>query len=1696
MLLRKRVGAFALSLAFCLSLLPVGALAADDIPISTKTITLGTASISLGDTVYFGTEGRQWAVLSLNGISQTVHSTWMNSTGTATYSNGTNPVDAEDAMFLLLNGSLFQSSFDDSSDVYYTPGTTDGSGTTPEDSSTLRDTLLSAASNTDYFSIPEQAAMLKTTKSATSGYSTISASYGWRVWFYSAPLQDDTLFALSKDEYDKYVTSTGSNDDDQFGNTYEINEAYKSIGSDYWLRTYIESKYDDSGWGSAQNHGPYYINSSGDLPCKVSNGSYSYSSKNRTASLSARPAFNLDKNAVLFASSPTGKDTTGMGFQLIQTADYDGTQWKLTLKDSERSDFTASLTDNVITYSGAKTGNHEFLSAIVVDSSDNILYYGRIKSLTENSDAAGTADIHIPVDMSDKTLYVFNEQYNGTGATDYASNLVKLESATQNANPSSVSVTVTPDGNNVRYGSEIAIEATIQKQAITQNALSAFGTVDFYLGNPDDSKLLGSADVTNDGGSYSATLKYTISNTTNIAWTLGANTITAVYSGWIGDDVMLAGTGTLELTVVQGQAPAPSAPTAAKRTSNSITLNALPQGEYGTTEYGYATEGNASEQINNWQTDTTFSSLTSGTEYVFYARYTENDYYAASQVSAGATLSTVKEGTSNTIVAGETITLSDGIRITNEGTKITVDKNGETVLSIAPAPEGGLTVDENGICSIPDGSKVQIGWSNEFVIDGNGVTANISAGAVTLPGGVTATIEGYNGVTTTITPPTDGATLTYENGDLKVPGGTKVQTGECPAITLGEQGGFIYSSSVRVPGGGTATIGGDTIGEETTIKVPETSEDWPQCNLYADTYTGEIRVEYDRYEGESLTIVTGEGIEIAMDSTMPPHAMPSVDQNGNVSFDSLEPSYPESSGITVKNENTSVTFMPGEERFYEGALTIHPDGTVEVVEREGNNTALTAVVTDGDGNTTTVTIPKEGGEGAVTEDGFTAPAGSSYEHNGQAVTIENGSGTVTSDGDLVLSAGSSASVGNTAVTAPATGSSTITPNADGSITASGNTEVQVGEDTTVTLPADGGTVTPGADGTVTVPGGSTVQTGDGPAITVSQDTSGSRVSSDGSVTLPEGGTVHVGDTTITAPAGGGTVKPGEDDTVTVPGGSIVQTSNGPEITVGQDITGAVGSDGSVTLPAGGTAQVGNTTITVPAGGGTVTPGEDGTVTVPGGSTVTNDGVETTVPDEGGTVKPDTGLTFTITFDSQGGSSVTSQTVVSGGKVTVPTAPTRSGYTFAGWYQDAQGTVAWNFETPVTANLTLYAQWSENSSGGGGSSGGSSSSNSGSVTGSGNNVNVDVSGSSVTTAQMETAVERADQGETITIDASRRSSVTLPSGGLEDAASNENDLTVKLENGDVTLSPEALSAVTEQAGTTVTLTVVPVDTDELNSRQQEAVGDAPVFNLTLRSGSQYITDFDGGLVTVSLPYELPDGQDPDGVVVWYLDDQGNITPCETMYDVRTETVIFTTNHFSLYVIGYEKSAASDPFTDVSASDWFHDAVAYAYENGLMNGMGENEFRPNATTNRAMVVTILYRLAGSPDLSNENLGYPFADVDASSWYSDAVYWARLNGITDGISNTNFDPDGSITREQMAALLYRYADFAGYDVSTGGMSLSEYADVSEISSYAVTAMQWANENGLLTGRTATTLAPKGTATRAEIATILMRFCEDVAS
>ena len=186
---------------------------------------------------------------------------------------------------------------------------------------------------------------------------------------------------------------------------------------------------------------------------------------------------------------------------------------------------------------------------------------------------------------------------------------------------------------------------------------------------------------------------------------------------------------------------------------------------------------------------------------------------------------------------------------------------------------------------------------------------------------------------------------------------------------------------------------------------------------------------------------------------------------------------------------------------------------------------------------------------------------------------------------------------------------------------------------------------------------------------------------------------------------------------------------------------------------------------------------------------------------------------------------------------------------------------------------------------------------------------------------------------------------------------------------------------------------------------------------------------------------------------------------------------------------------NPFTDVSESDWFFNDVKFVYQNGLMNGTSATTFSPEGTTSRGMIVTILWRMAGSPDMEDKIWGYPFADVDATAYYGTAVYWARLNGIAGGYDDATFGPNDPITREQMAVMMYRYAQYMGYDTTQGGMAIREYADYGQVSSYALEAMDWANATGIVTGTSESTLSPQGQATRAQAAAMFTRFCEQYA-
>ena len=177
-----------------------------------------------------------------------------------------------------------------------------------------------------------------------------------------------------------------------------------------------------------------------------------------------------------------------------------------------------------------------------------------------------------------------------------------------------------------------------------------------------------------------------------------------------------------------------------------------------------------------------------------------------------------------------------------------------------------------------------------------------------------------------------------------------------------------------------------------------------------------------------------------------------------------------------------------------------------------------------------------------------------------------------------------------------------------------------------------------------------------------------------------------------------------------------------------------------------------------------------------------------------------------------------------------------------------------------------------------------------------------------------------------------------------------------------------------------------------------------------------------------------------------------------------------------------------FTDVSRNDWFYGDVSYVYENGIMDGVSAETFAPNATLTRGMIVTILYRMENKPAVTGAS---KFTDVDANEWYGAPVAWAAENGIVTGYSETTFGPNDPVTREQLAAILYRYAVYKGMSAVTLEQNPSRFTDADQISAYAVPAMNWAVGKGLINGADGK-LSPKASATRAQVAAIIHRYLE----
>lgn len=333
------------------------------------------------------------------------------------------------------------------------------------------------------------------------------------------------------------------------------------------------------------------------------------------------------------------------------------------------------------------------------------------------------------------------------------------------------------------------------------------------------------------------------------------------------------------------------------------------------------------------------------------------------------------------------------------------------------------------------------------------------------------------------------------------------------------------------------------------------------------------------------------------------------------------------------------------------------------------------------------------------------------------------------------------------------------------------------------------------------------------------------------------------------------------------------------------------------------------------------------------------------------------------------------------------------------------------------------------------------------------------------------------------------SVSLPTAALKTVTeSKAENITVTSGLGNITIDKNTLSSIAKQSKGNVTLSVEKAET-KLNRKQKEAIGDAPVYDINLTSGDTKIKSFDGGKLTISLPYTVKEGKNPNDVVVWYVDDLGNIEKMETVYDEASKAVVFKTTHLSKYAIGYENKTEQwkNPFADIVETAWYYDAVKFVTEKAMMYGTSETTFDPTMGVTRGMLVTVLHRLEGTPESQMDSA---FADVDPKAYYANAVKWAAQSAIVKGVGENKFAPDALITREEIAVILYNYAAFKKRDVAVSSEGAS--ANLEGVSSWALEAMKWSTANGIFQGNAEGSLMPKATATRAELAKVLKGFVE----
>ena len=419
--------------------------------------------------------------------------------------------------------------------------------------------------------------------------------------------------------------------------------------------------------------------------------------------------------------------------------------------------------------------------------------------------------------------------------------------------------------------------------------------------------------------------------------------------------------------------------------------------------------------------------------------------------------------------------------------------------------------------------------------------------------------------------------------------------------------------------------------------------------------------------------------------------------------------------------------------------------------------------------------------------------------------------------------------------------------------------------------------------------------------------------------------------------------------------------------------------------------------------------------------------------------------YTVTLHANGGAIASGKDITSytyGAGATLPTENdiTREGCTFDGWYADSSfsGAPVTAISSTDTGDMTFYAKWEANTY----------------------TVTVQNDGNGTGTATPASAT----MGEEITLTATPNSGYRFKEW--------------QIVSGSVAISGDTFTMPADN----VTVKAI----FEKKSSVSSGGGDSGTtyYKLTFEtnggSSMKAISTTYGKTIDLSGYTPTHDGYDFSG---WYSD--AALTNKITEIRLNGNKTVYAgwTKH--------NPNTGANPFTDVSTSDWFYDDVMFVYENGLMAGTSAATFEPYSNTTRTQIAVIFYRLEGSPAVEGKN---NFTDVEygpGTAWYYNAVTWAQQNGIMGGYGDGKFGPNDPMTREQLASIFYRYAQYKGYDVTATG-SLDSFTDKGSVSAWAQEAIKWAVGNGIMGGKENNLLDPKGTATRAEIAVMLHRFVE----